>query len=377
MYSISFLPSTCAALVDFMTEQQINTEYTRFKDIVPVIPTNTPSKTPSKTTTRSEKKREVIKSALLHTISKDYIGRKTQFDEIQAIMKDIRAHNTTSSTKLKVMDASTNTQGSDVKNASTSVIDLPYQYKDVSTSVEDLATQTPDTPIPTNPPECPSSSSTVTEKNARPPPIGLPGTFFNPKKDILLGKSSHRTLFLTDSILRGINVNNFKTDNIEACIKKTMYYFTDFSNYEPEFGYSDKIIISAGINDLTRKRLTPEQICDVVLPQLRFSALYPNSKFIINSVLLTSDKRINRFIFDLNRYLIKGISELENVYFFNSHSLLDRLHSDKYIYTDRGIGIHIANYAVDYIRKHLVEFLRSRKISSFFYKRNKAISNFT
>ena len=44
MYSISFLPSTCAALVDFMTEQQINTEYARFKDIVPVIPTNTPSK---------------------------------------------------------------------------------------------------------------------------------------------------------------------------------------------------------------------------------------------------------------------------------------------------------------------------------------------
>ena len=63
-----------------------------------------------------------------------------------------------------------------------------------------------------------------------------------------------------------------------------MYYFTDFSNYEPEFGYSDKIIISAGINDLTRKRLTPEQKCDVVLPQLRrFRALYPNSKFIIKS----------------------------------------------------------------------------------------------
>ena len=54
-----------------------------------------------------------------------------------------------------------------------------------------------------------------------------------------------------------------------------MYHFTDFSNYEPEFGCSDKIIISVVINDLTRKRLTPEQICDDVLPQLRkFSALY-------------------------------------------------------------------------------------------------------
>ena len=150
MYSISFLPSTCAALVDFMTEQQINTEYTRFKDIVPVIPTNTPSKTPSKTTTRSEKKRGHKISPTSYNIKRLH-WEKTQFDEIQAIMNDIWAHNT-SSTKLKVMDASTNTQGSDVKNASTSVIDLPYQYKDASTSVEDLATQTPDTPIPTNPP---------------------------------------------------------------------------------------------------------------------------------------------------------------------------------------------------------------------------------
>ena len=100
------------------------------------------------------------------------------------------------------------------------------------------------------------------------------------------------------------------------CVKKTMYYVTDFSNFEPQFGQSDKIVISAGINDLTRKRLTPEQICDVILPQLRkFSALYPNSKFIINSVILTSDRQINRYIFDLNKYLIEGINRLQNVYF--------------------------------------------------------------
>ena len=156
-----------------------------------------------------------------------------------------------------------------------------------------------------------------------------------------------------------------------------MYYFSDFSNFEPEFGYCDKIVISAGINDLTRKRLTPEQICDVVLPQLRrFSALYPNLKFIINSVILTSDRRINKYIFDLNKYLIDGINRLENVYFFSSHSLLDNLQSNKYIYTDRGIGIHIANYAVDHIKIHLVRYLRSRIISSFFYRPHKAINNF-
>ena len=227
-------------------------------------------------------------------------------------------------------------------------------------------------PVPSHPSECPSSSS-----GTRPPPIGLPGTLFNPKKDLLLGKTSRRTLFLSDSILSRINANSLKTDINETSVKKTMYYFSDFSNFEPEFGYCDKIVISAGINDLTRKRLTPEQICDVVLPQLRrFSALYPNSKFIINSVVLTSDRRINKYIFDLNKYLIDGINRLENVYFFSSHSLLDNLQSNKYIYTDRGIGIHIANYAVDHIKMHLVRYLRLRIISSFFYRPHKAVNNF-
>ena len=119
-------------------------------------------------------------------------------------------------------------------------------------------------PVPSHPSEYPSSSS-----GTHSPPILLSGTLVNPKKDLLLGKSSRRTLFLSDSILSRVNANSLKTDINETCVKKTMYYFSDFSNFEPEFGYCDKIVISAGINDLTRKRLTPEQICDVVLPQLR------------------------------------------------------------------------------------------------------------
>ena len=82
MYSTSFLPSTCAALMDVMTEQQINIECRGLKDIVPVTPSNTQSKTPSKSDKRSEKKREVMKYALLYIIiSEDYISRKIQLDE--------------------------------------------------------------------------------------------------------------------------------------------------------------------------------------------------------------------------------------------------------------------------------------------------------
>ena len=232
----------CVSLVDMMSEQQLNTEYTRFKDIVSVLPTNTPSKTPCKTITRSEKKREVLKSALLQIISKDCIGMKAQYDEIQSMMKDIKEANSAAPTKLIVKDVETSTDDIDIKNVSTAVTGL-RESKDASTFVEDIASTSSSTEIRTrrsqassNLSECPTSSST------RQPPIGLPGTLLNPKKDILLGKSSCRTLFLTDSILSHINVNSFKTNQNETCVKKTMYYVTDFSNFEPEFGYATKLL---------------------------------------------------------------------------------------------------------------------------------------
>ena len=380
MNCFSFLSSTCVAMIDLMSEQLINTEYQRFKDVLSVLSVSTPSKTTNKTTTRSDRKREVLKTALLQIISQEHIGTKTQLEEIQSMLNDIKEYHSTTPTKLTVKEVATNTEESNVENVSTSTSDLPFENKDASTSVEERtatsrsSTEMPtrSNPVPSHPSECPSSSS-----GTRPPPIRLPGTLFNPKKDLLLGKSSRRTLFLSDSILSRINANSFKADINETSVKKTMYYFSDFSNFEPEFGYCDKIVISAGINDLTRKRLTPEQICDVVLPQLRrFSALYPNSKFIINSVILTSDRRINKYIFDLNKYLFDGINRLKNVYFFSSHSLLDNLQSNKYIHTDSGIGIHIANYAIDHIKMHLVRYLRSRIISSFFYRPHKAINTF-
>ena len=48
-----------------------------------------------------------------------------------------------------------------------------------------------------------------------------------------------------------------------------MYYLTDFPNYQDEFEYTDNVVIAAGINDIARKHLTPEIICDVVLPRIR------------------------------------------------------------------------------------------------------------
>ena len=90
------------------------------------------------------------------------------------------------------------------------------------------------------------------------PPLGLPGHNMNPKRDILFGKNTKfssvknkRTLLLTDSILSAVNPQSLTTSKHEICVKKMLYYITDFSNYEAEFEYTGKVILSAGINDIT------------------------------------------------------------------------------------------------------------------------------
>ena len=127
-------------MIDLMSEQLINTEYQRFKDVLSVLSVSTPSKTTNKTTTRSDRKREVLKTALLQIISQEHIGRKTQLEEIQSMINDIKEYHSTTPTKLTVKKVATNAEESNVENVSTSTSDLPSDKKDASTSVEEQTT---------------------------------------------------------------------------------------------------------------------------------------------------------------------------------------------------------------------------------------------
>ena len=104
----------------------------------------------------------------------------------------------------------------------------------------------------------------TTSAKERPPPLGLSGCNVNPKRDILLGRNTDtgtpktkRTLLLTDFVLGKIHPRALSFHRNEKCIKKMMYYLTDVSNYEPEFAETDTVVLSAGVNDLTRKYLYP------------------------------------------------------------------------------------------------------------------------
>ena len=270
MMIFTLLPSTCLQVVDSLSENLIDLEYSRVVHLAPEVPS-----TRSKLSMSS--KREFLRLLLSNNISKP-----TFEDIVLSALDKI-------SNKVVMKDRSSNT---DELPESAPTETLPAnKHVDVLPALQ----------------EVPVTSPTY----KRPPPLGLPGCNINFKRDILMKRHSsvgppkeRRTLFLTDSILKGIDPRSFSTHKNELCIKKTMYYLTDISNFEPEFESTDHVIISAGINDITRKYLPAEAICDIILPQIRrYSKMYPKTLFTFNSVILTSCPKTNEFVHDLNEYV--------------------------------------------------------------------------
>ena len=130
-------------------------------------------------------------------------------------------------------------------------------------------------------------------KREKVPRFGLFEQATNAKRDILLRRNTscmnikRRTLLLTDSVLSKSDERNLQSlSRNECCIKKTMYNLSNIDDFEPEFQYTNTVVIAAGINDLSRQYYTPEQVCDILLPRLkRYSRLYPNTMLIVSTVL--------------------------------------------------------------------------------------------
>ena len=84
-----------------------------------------------------------------------------------------------------------------------------------------------------------------------------------------------------------------------------MYKLSDIDGFEPEFQYTNTVVMAAGINDLSKLYHTPEQVCDILLPRLkRYSRMYPNTMFIICTVLRVADRNsgMNKYVDVLNDY---------------------------------------------------------------------------
>ena len=201
--------------------------------------------------------------------------------------------------------------------------------------------------------------STVTPKV---PPIKPP----TPVKPSIACGTHRRILFLTDSVLKNTPdfiFNKVGGDDKYRCIKKVNYQLADVLNFEPEFRYSDIVIISCGVNDLARYGKRPEVLADLVIRRLRESCnKHKHTSFIFTSILSTNHRWLNNAIGQFNKFMSDLASEVSNLSFFDSHhvllnSSLTKPWSKVPVIRSDGDGIHITFEARKLITNHLVNGL--------------------
>ena len=151
------------------------------------------------------------------------------------------------------------------------------------------------------------------------PPIAMP----RPELPNVAKGSHQRILFLSDSIFSSARTHVFSRIPGHRCIKKTNYQLVDIFNFEPEFAYSSIVVISCGLNDLSRYGKRAHVLADLVARRLaECCRKHPNTTFVFNSILSTSFGWLNEEIAEFNRIMFELSLELDNMLFFDSHAIL-------------------------------------------------------
>lgn len=148
------------------------------------------------------------------------------------------------------------------------------------------------------------------------------------------------------------------------CVKKELMQLAHISDYEREFSYTDYVVVSAGVNDISRYGHTADSISSFICDKLRlWVTKYPDTVFIFNSILSTKFSWLNQRVYNVNKALFDLSLELYdkgNMFILDSHHSLmrSRLPSDS-ILSPKGNGIHISHDASRVIQRNIVDSIIS------------------
>ena len=138
----------------------------------------------------------------------------------------------------------------------------------------------------------------------------------------------HRVLLLTDSIAKSTPEHLFDRIPGHRCIKKVNYYLTDVLNFEPEFRYTDVVIVSCGINDLSTRQgarppLRAHTLADLFTRKLSDCCdRNPDTQFIFNSLLHTKHDWLNAEVCRFNNIMFQLSLATPNLRFLDTHQAL-------------------------------------------------------
>ena len=189
------------------------------------------------------------------------------------------------------------------------------------------------------------------------PPIQHPDKYRSPAA---LPVGTHdRVLFLTDSVLSATPPFIFERDNSTVLIKKTCWQLTNVAGFEPEFSYTKTVIISCGVNDLSRHGLRAPVLADLFCRRLAdWCKRHPSTNFVFNSLLETNINWLNTEINQFNQIIHELSLKHSNLHFYDSHELLvaDKISEKREnVIEPTGNGIHITKRARIVVNDGLVD----------------------
>ena len=139
------------------------------------------------------------------------------------------------------------------------------------------------------------------------PPIHKPDPLDTPTNFKVINQRPKRVLLLSDSVHTSFPTHIFDPNNL-VCIKKRLSNFclSDIQNFENEFAYTDYVLLSCGVNDLSRYNWSARRLYSYLRDLMgKYSIKFPNTTFIFNSVLLTNFEWLNEEINFLNYNIFK------------------------------------------------------------------------
>lgn len=210
-------------------------------------------------------------------------------------------------------------------------------------------------------PSCKLPRLSFTFRRLVPHPRPTPKPAIPPIAEVVTPHNTHspnkRVLLLTDSVNIGLKTQLFRDTGL-TCIKKPLFELSRIDDFEHEFLYTDYVVISSGINDISRYGHSSESIAALISGKLRLWVnKYPNTVFIFNSLLYTRFSWLNKRVSCVNRslfHLSLDLYDNNNYWFLDTQAVMKSANFQDFI-SHTGNGIHISHAAAGTTHRSIVD----------------------
>jgi hypothetical protein len=158
-----------------------------------------------------------------------------------------------------------------------------------------------------------------------PPPITRPNSQRQPPVTSIPGSSGTHAgiLLLTDSMLSRVPEHIFNRIDGRRCIKKSCMQLVNLFDYQAEFRYREVVVISCGVNDMSRYGLSGRQLANRISRRLvDLCKRHSNTTFVFNSILYTRHEWLNDEIDIFNNIMFELSVSCPNLLFFDSSEVI-------------------------------------------------------